>query len=71
SVFRGVADADPRTRRDLLDAREHDHGSGVTRLTEHSAFDGLPAWSPDGTRIAFTSDRDGNDEIYMLYVPAR
>ncbi|MXX77642.1 MAG: hypothetical protein F4Z33_01345, partial [Gemmatimonadales bacterium] len=46
-------------------------GSGVTRLTEHSAFDGLPAWSPDGTRIAFTSDRDGNDEIYVLYVPAR
>ena len=43
----------------------------MTRLTEHSAFDGLPAWSPDGTRIAFTSDRDGNDEIYMLYVPAR
>jgi len=25
----------------------------------------LPAWSPDGTRVAFTSTRDGNPEIYV------
>ena len=24
-----------------------------------------PDWSPDGTKIAFTSDRDGNKEIYL------
>ena len=24
-----------------------------------------PAWSPDGSRLAFTSDRDGNKEIYF------
>ena len=23
-------------------------------------------WSPDGTRIAFTSERDGNREIYVM-----
>jgi hypothetical protein len=26
----------------------------------------LPAWSSDGTRIAFTSSRDGNREIYIM-----
>ena len=27
--------------------------------------DGSPAWSPDATRIAFYSERDGNAEIYV------
>jgi TolB protein len=26
----------------------------------------LPIWSPDGARIAFTSNRDGNPEIYVM-----
>jgi TolB protein len=26
----------------------------------------LPVFSPDGTKIAFTSNRDGNDEIYIM-----
>ena len=25
-----------------------------------------PKWSPDGMNIAFTSDRDGNPEIYVM-----
>ena len=25
-----------------------------------------PAWSPDGRRIAFDSDRDGNFEVYAM-----
>jgi TolB protein len=28
--------------------------------------DGSPAWSPDGSRIVFYSERDGNGEIYTM-----
>jgi TolB protein len=41
-------------------------GSAVVRLTNHPAMDLDPAWSPDGDRIAFTSKRDGNNEIYLM-----
>ena len=33
-------------------------GSDVQRLTRHRGLDGSPAWSPDGTRIAFVRDTD-------------
>ena len=33
--------------------------------------DGSPAWSPDGTRIAFYSERDGNAEIYVMTAEGR
>ncbi len=36
------------------------------RLTTNPAVDFDPTWSPDGTRIAFRSQRDGNDEIYIM-----
>jgi Tol biopolymer transport system component len=37
---------------------------GMTRLTFDPADDLDPVWSPDGTRIAFTSDRSGQRNIY-------
>jgi TolB protein len=37
-----------------------------TRLTNNNASDGSPSWSPDSEKIAFSSDRDGNSEIYVM-----
>lgn len=41
-------------------------GSGQTQLTNNSANNVAPAWSPDGRQIAFTSDRDGSWHIYVM-----
>ena len=35
-------------------------------LTDNYADDFMHSWSPDGTRIAFGSNRDGNGEIYVM-----
>jgi len=45
-------------------------GSKQRRLTRVGASQ-MPAWSPDGGRIAFTSGRDGNDDIYAIDVDGR
>lgn len=41
-------------------------GSDARNLTNDPAFDGWPAWSPDGTKIAFASNRRGSYEIYIM-----
>ena len=41
-------------------------GSNVRRLTTNPGQDIRPRFSPDGRRIAFTSNRDGNYEIYLM-----
>ena len=45
-------------------------GTGATRVTRNRGEDGVPAWSPDGSRILFTSDRNlpGGDaaEVYSV-----
>src|SRR5205085_7398011 len=44
-------------------------GGSATRLTLHRAYDGYPRWSPDGNWIAFSSNREGNFDVFI--VPAR
>jgi TolB protein len=38
----------------------------TTRLTENSAIDTSPTYSPDGAQIAFESDRGGTQQIYVM-----
>ncbi len=37
-----------------------------TNLTNNPYGEFDPAWSPDGTRIAFETSRDGNAEVYVM-----
>jgi len=37
----------------------------LSRFTDHVAEDIFPVWSPDATRIAFTSTRDGRFDLYQ------
>ncbi len=41
---------------------------GVSRLTTNAAKDEMPALSPDGSKVAFVSHRDGNPEIYVMVI---
>ncbi len=42
------------------------NGGRAERLTVHEAYDSHPLWSPDGKEIAFSSDRFGNDDIFVI-----
>jgi len=41
-------------------------GTDLVNLSRNSATDQLPCWSPDGTKIAFQSDRAGVGEIFVM-----
>jgi Tol biopolymer transport system component len=41
-------------------------GGQATRVTQGMSWDGMPRWSPDGRSIAFVSDRDGTDNLWVV-----
>lgn len=50
----------------LLDVEHGDIGVEPLQLTEHGDTDIEPDWSPDGKSIVWSSNRDGNFEIYVM-----
>lgn len=41
-------------------------GGKATRLTIHEAYEANPTFSPDGTQIAFSGNRFGNNDIFVM-----
>ena len=41
-------------------------GGTAVQLTQHEAHDFMPVWSPDGSSIAFASDRFGNFDVFVI-----
>ena len=41
-------------------------GSDPVQLTTNTDYDVQPAWSPDGTRIAYVTDADGDLEVVTM-----
>jgi imidazolonepropionase-like amidohydrolase/Tol biopolymer transport system component len=41
-------------------------GGTATRIAEGLSYEQQPRWSPDGTRIAFVSDRGGGDNVWLM-----
>src|SRR6187431_329710 len=44
----------------------NENGSNAVRLTAHVARDVFPRLSPDGRWVAFTSDRFGNNDVFIV-----
>lgn len=41
-------------------------GGRATQLTTNPAYDTAPVWSPDSKQIAFSSDRQGSLDVYLV-----
>ena len=67
-VFRGDHDLVDHSGDEELYVMDAD-GTNIVQLTSNDVFDSAPAFSPDGTRLAFESARDSGDALALdIYV---
>ena len=73
-VYQSYQDESAPTAKDDDSVQDRDYeilivpssGGAAKRLTDNLSADIDPVWSPDGTRIAFASDRSGSYQIYVM-----
>jgi len=46
-------------------------GTGLRQLTYGSRHNEAPSWSPDGTMLVFSSDRNGRKELFVMNADGR
>jgi Tol biopolymer transport system component len=58
----GIPNHDPACEIFIMDA----DGSNVQQLTDNQFYDGQASFSPDESKIVFTSERDGFPRVYVM-----
>src|SRR5258706_8860703 len=46
-------------------------GGAAERITDDPADEQKPCWSPDGTKLAYSSDKSGNRDLYVIDLATR
>ena len=60
------ADEESNEYRSAIWVAQVDGSSGPVRFTSGERRDTTPRWSPDGTKLAFSSNRTGKLQVYTM-----